>query len=72
MTSIKRYVELQASAGRRSLTVEGFECPSCNGRGCHFDGIGHGDYKERTCNTCKGTGRMRGLVEIACVADERS
>ena len=72
MAIIKRYLELQASIDRSSLTVEGFVCPTCNGRGCHFDEIGYDELQERTCNTCKGTGRVKALVEIAFVADERN
>lgn len=52
-----------------STPYTGFSCPTCNGRGFHFD---HGvrETRRTKCERCAGSGRLRAKVTIQWEADE--
>jgi len=51
--------------GENNLTRVVFAdfCLTCNGRGLINAGVLHGQVKERTCPTCKGSGQYRKVEE---------
>lgn len=47
----------------------GYQCPICNGRKVFTAQTGYNQYKEKTCDYCKGAGRVKAEITINWVPD---
>lgn len=72
MSVKKQFVEVcpgSLFAGEtEGLTLSGFICPYCSGRGGFIDDFSP-EPKETECPHCKGTGQLKALVQIAWLPD---
>lgn len=76
MSKIKQLIEItpplhvQAKAGE-VFTLHGFDCPNCNGRGLFSaEQTGHHEYDQKTCNACKGTGKLQAKIVVGWLPDD--
>jgi len=72
MSNKKQVFEINPPAHENRLEADelkGFECPTCAGRGWHFD-YGERETRQIKCVRCAGTGRLRAWVTIEWEADK--
>lgn len=49
---------------RENETVSNFKCPKCNGRCGFTEEVGRNEYRDKTCDYCDGTGKIKAEILI--------
>jgi DnaJ-class molecular chaperone len=78
MSEVKQILELSpvvsvSGLNTETITINGFECPACSGRG-HFmaEKVGHDEWQQQNCDHCGGSGEMCADILVQWIKNKKN